>query len=215
MSASTSPFGKRISFGSIPAARDDGVDQIFLIFAIHDREPAGVTERAAVPAQHAIADGMKCAAPKSAGIDRQQIGDAIEHLARGFVREGEQQNVARVDPVLEQIGDAISERARFARARARDDEQRSGRRGHRRVVAAHSAPPRNRCGSMSTWAARCSVYSRDMERCGWERTAASVAQLSEQSPGSYWNAHDRPEPLTHRSRAWISMRAHPRRRIFR
>src|SRR5438034_1296823 len=62
----------------------DGIDQILLVLAIHNRETAGISESAAVPPQHAIAHRMKGAAPKSAGIDRQQIGDAIEHLPRGF-----------------------------------------------------------------------------------------------------------------------------------
>ena len=82
-------------------ARHYRIDQILLIFAVHNCEPARVTERAAVAAQHPVTDRVKCAAPKSAGIDRQQIRDAIEHLPRGFVREREQQNVARINSVLE------------------------------------------------------------------------------------------------------------------
>ena len=119
MSASTSPFGNRISFGSIPAARDDGVEQILLVFAVHDRESARIAERAAVPAQHAVADGMKRPAPEPARVDREEIRDAIEHLARGFVGEGEEQDVARIDAVLEQVGDAISQGARLAASRRR------------------------------------------------------------------------------------------------
>ena len=70
---------------------------------------------------------MKRPTPKPAGIDRQQIRDAIEHLSRGFVREREQQNISRIDPVLEQVGYAIGKRARFTGARAGDDQQRPGR----------------------------------------------------------------------------------------
>ncbi len=53
-----------------PRACDNGVDQIFLIFAVHDGEAAVVSERAAVAAQHPVSDRMKCAAPNSARVDR-------------------------------------------------------------------------------------------------------------------------------------------------
>jgi hypothetical protein len=77
---------------------------------------------------------MECPAPESARIHRQQIRDAIEHFARGFVREREQQNVSRIDPVLEQVRHAIGEGARFARARAGDHQDRPRRSGHRREL---------------------------------------------------------------------------------
>ena len=82
-----------------------------------------------VPAQKPVADGMKRAAPKRAQFAADQLGDAPHHLARGFVRERQQQNPVGRDALFEQIGDAIRERARLARARAGDDERRAGRRG--------------------------------------------------------------------------------------
>ena len=96
-----------------------------------------------MPAQHAIPDRVKRAAPKTARVDREKIRHAIEHLARSFVRKREQQDVARIDPVLDQVRDAISQRARLPAARARDDKQRTGG----AVTAAsccRSAPRRNR-----------------------------------------------------------------------
>ena len=53
-------------------------------------------------AQHPVPDRVKGPAPKSARIHRQQVRDPIQHLARGFVREGEEQYVPRIDAVLEQ-----------------------------------------------------------------------------------------------------------------
>ena len=134
MSASTSPFGKSDFLRIDSAARDHGVDQILLVFAIHDGESARISESAAVAAQHPVADGMKRPAPESARVDREEICDAIEHLARGFVGEGEEQDVARIDAVLEQVGDAIRQGARLAGAGAGDDQQRTRRRGHRGVL---------------------------------------------------------------------------------
>ncbi len=136
----TENLGQHIAFRESHLLRidsrrgDHGIDQILLIFAIHDGEPARIPERASMPAQHAISDRMKRAAPKSARVHRQQIRDAIEHLARGFVRKSEQQDIARVDAVLEQIRDAIGEGARLPAARAGDDQERTGRRRHRREL---------------------------------------------------------------------------------
>ena len=98
------------------------------------REPARIPERASMPAQHPIPDRVKGSAPESARVHRQKIRHAIEHLPRGFVRESEQQDIARIDAVLEQIGDAIGQRARLAAARAGDHQQRPRRRRHRREL---------------------------------------------------------------------------------
>ena len=73
---------------------------------------------------------MKCPTPESAGIDRQQIGDAIQHFTCSFVRECEQQNVARINPVFEQVGYAIGKGARLSRPRAGDDKEWAGRRSN-------------------------------------------------------------------------------------
>src|SRR5207249_6032964 len=59
-----------------PCAGYDSIDQILLIFAVHDREPALVAESGAVPAQNPVSYRMECATPKPAGIDWQQIRDA-------------------------------------------------------------------------------------------------------------------------------------------
>ena len=84
--------------------------------------------------QHSVSDRVKRPAPKPARIDRQQIRDAIEHLPRGFVGKGEQQDVSRIDSVFEQISDPVSKRARLPRARARDDQKRAGRSCYRREL---------------------------------------------------------------------------------
>ena len=117
-----------------PCAGYDSIDQILLIFAVHDREPARVTERGAVPAQDAVSHRMKCSAPESAGIERQQIRDAAQHFAGGFVRECEKQNVSRIDSVFQQVRNAIGEGACFPRARASDHKERTWRRSHCRKL---------------------------------------------------------------------------------
>ena len=75
-----------------------------------------------------------------------------EHLAGGAAREGEQEDPLRRDAALDEVRDAVDERARLARARAGDDEQRpvaerDGARllrvervGERRLVAGGKIP---------------------------------------------------------------------------
>ena len=87
-----------------------------------------------MPAQNPVPYRMECPATESTGINRQQICDAIQHLAGSFVREREQQNVSRIDAVLEQIRDAIGEGARISRAGASDHKDRSGRSSDRREL---------------------------------------------------------------------------------
>lgn len=77
-----------------------------------------------MPAEDFVADGMEGAAPKALGAVGQEVGNALQHFARGLVGEGQQENVGRLDPVFEQVGDAIGQRARLAAARAGDDEHR-------------------------------------------------------------------------------------------
>jgi hypothetical protein len=79
----------------------DGVDQILLIFAIHDGEPARITESAPVTAQYPVSDRVECPAPKAARIDGQQIRNSIEHLPRSFIRERQQQNISGINSVLQ------------------------------------------------------------------------------------------------------------------
>src|SRR6266508_605908 len=74
---------------------------------------------------------MKCPTPETAGIDRQQIGNAIQHFTGCFVREREQQNISRIDPVFEQVSHTIGKRSRFSRARAGDHKDRAGRGSYR------------------------------------------------------------------------------------
>ena len=85
-----------------------------------------------MPSQNPISHRMECSTPKSAGIDWQQIRDAIQHFTGSFVREREQQNISRIDPVLEQVRHAIREGARFSGASASDHKDRAGRSSDRR-----------------------------------------------------------------------------------
>ena len=98
--------------------------QVFGVALIHDREVAReaggrselpeqtVARRVERPALHA----------RRRGAD-EPLG-AREHLVRGAAREREEQNPLGRNAALDQVGDAIDERARLAGSGAGDDEQR-------------------------------------------------------------------------------------------
>ncbi len=79
-----------------------------------------------VGAEDAIADGVEGAAPEAGEIVRDQRGDALEHLARGLIRKGEEQDARGADAVLDEVGDAIGQRAGLAAAGAGDDQRGAG-----------------------------------------------------------------------------------------
>ena len=97
-------------------------------------KPAWKPAARRMPPQQAVSDGVKSAAPERGDIVREQSRHALEHLARGLVREGQQQDVRRRDAVFDQIRHAVSERARLAAPRPRDHQRRPRRRLHRRAL---------------------------------------------------------------------------------
>jgi len=92
----------------------DGIDQILLIFAVHDGEPARINQARSRARAEFGCPRRGTSRPK---IPLASTGNKFatrpEHFARGFVWEREQQDVGRIDPRLEQIRHAISKRPRL------------------------------------------------------------------------------------------------------
>ena len=88
----------------------------------------------AVHAQHEIGKGVKRPAGNlvAAAVD-QQTG-AADHLLGGAPGESEQEDRARIDALIDQMGDAVDQRASLAGAGAGDDQQRPLDRGRRLVL---------------------------------------------------------------------------------
>ena len=107
--------------------------EFLLVVLVEDRE-AGADAKGRTPAaEELVADRVEGAAP-----DARHAGDdalrAFEHLARGAVREREQQDALRRHALLHQIRHAVHERARLARAGGRQHEHRPVRRRRRRAL---------------------------------------------------------------------------------
>jgi hypothetical protein len=100
------------------------------VFLVEDREVRAVADRLGVPAEEPVGRRVERAAPDPPRIDGDELLDAREHLAGGLVGEGQQQDVRRIDAVLDQARNAVGEGAGFAAAGAGDDEDRAVARHH-------------------------------------------------------------------------------------
>lgn len=78
--------------------------------------------------------------PKGGEFAAEEIADAQHHFLGGFVGECQEQNALRGNALFEQERGAIGQRARFARAGARDHQRRAGRGRHRRALLVVQIP---------------------------------------------------------------------------
>ena len=122
-------LGEAALFGVDVAIGDDRLEQRLLVVAVEDGERAGEAEVFGVAAEDAAAEGGEGAGPEGGGVVRGEVADALGHLAGSLVGEGEEQDLAGIDGVVEQPGDAVGERAGFPGAGAGDDQRAAGRRG--------------------------------------------------------------------------------------
>ena len=102
------------------------LDQAKLIVGIEDGKIGLQPDELGMAAQDARADGMKSAEPLHA-FDRaaDQGPDAFLHLARGFVSEGDGQNLSRPGSMRgEDVGQARDEHARLAGSRPGQNQNR-------------------------------------------------------------------------------------------
>ncbi len=90
-----------------------------------DREVRLQPNAPGLAAQDPHARTVERADPHGPGARPDEGLDALAHLARGLVREGDRKDLARLHiAVVEQVGDPVRQHARLARTGARDDEQR-------------------------------------------------------------------------------------------
>ena len=127
-------LGEHIGFGKTFVARHTGIvdhalQEVGLILAVEDTEAGFESDDIRVAPQDAVADGVEGATPNAVGIGSEQFGNASGHFAGRFVGEGEEEDLPRLDPVLEQPGHAVGERACLAAAGAGDDQRGATRRG--------------------------------------------------------------------------------------
>lgn len=93
-----------------------------------DRERRGEAEALRLAAQDPHARAVEGHDPHGVGARSDELLDALLHLARGLVGEGDREDLPRVHPALgQQVGDPVRQHPGLARARPGDDEQRGAR----------------------------------------------------------------------------------------
>ena len=101
------------------------LDQAPLVGRVVDRELARVAEPVGVGAQHPRAGGVERHHPHRAGGAADEQLDPLAHLLRRLVGERDREDLVRARLLgAHQVGDAVGEHARLARAGAREDQQR-------------------------------------------------------------------------------------------
>ena len=99
-----------------------------LIVGVVNLEIARQAEAWGFTAQKPRGEGMKCADPgivKRESLADQQVADAFLHLPGGLIRERHRKNRAAGNALIDQVGDAIRDGARFARPGAGQNQYRS------------------------------------------------------------------------------------------
>ena len=114
--------------GVDPAAVHHGLQQVLLIFTIHDRETFAIAQTLRIPAQQFVADAVKRAAPEPLHIHRHQHRHTIQHLTRRLVGERQQQDLLGQHAIVQQPGHAIGQRPRLARSCPGNDQRLPRRR---------------------------------------------------------------------------------------
>ena len=106
---------------------DDRLDDALLVVRVEDDEVAFHGQVFGLASQQPRTDGVERAEHHPLrGFLAEQGLDAMLHLARGFVGERHRQDLIRTDSLgRDQIGDALSEDARLAGSRSREDESGS------------------------------------------------------------------------------------------
>ena len=101
------------------------LDQAALVGGVVDRELARVAEPVGVGAQHAGAGGVEGHDPHRAGGAADEQLDALAHLLRGLVGEGDGEDLVRARLAgAHQVGDPVGEDAGLAGAGAGEDQER-------------------------------------------------------------------------------------------
>ena len=111
-----------------PLRLQELLDQPRLVVGVQNGEIALEPDQLGMAAQHAYADGVEGAEPHAVGRAADQARHAVEHFARGLVREGYGQDLR--GPGLtgqQQMGDAGRQNAGFAGSGAGQDQQGAAR----------------------------------------------------------------------------------------
>jgi len=98
--------------------------QVLGVRAVHEREALRIARFLRVAAQHGIGEGVEGAAAGPGERPAQHQPRAVQHFLAGAAGEGQKQDVLWRDVALHQMRQAVDDGARFAAARAGNDQHR-------------------------------------------------------------------------------------------
>ena len=104
---------------------DNGFQQVAAVRGFVDGERLRIAYPFGVLAQNPRENRVERAHPdEAAAVVGQHGGNARAHLLGSLVRKGEGQNVVRLDPLFDHVGDTRGQHTRLARPGARNDKRR-------------------------------------------------------------------------------------------
>ncbi len=116
---------RRVALGVDPELVDAPFQHPQRVRLVVDREAARVAEALGVGAEHPRAGGVERHHPHRPGRAPDQLADALAHLRRRFVGEGDREDLPRPGRAgREQVGDAAGQDPGLAGPGAGDDQQR-------------------------------------------------------------------------------------------
>ena len=135
---------RRVALGIEIEVLDHHGHEPLRVGGVVDREVRGDAEPGGLPAEDAHARRVEGHHPHGAGGGPDQRGNPLLHLAGGLVGEGDREDLGGPHTLLaDEMGDALGEHARLARAGSRHDEQGAAAMGHGfllgRVEVGHGA----------------------------------------------------------------------------
>ena len=176
------PFlGNFLSLLSRSSSWQTAAHQRFRIAPVVDGEPRVETEFRAVDPQQACADAMKRAAPHIAAdvLLPEHVAHSLQHLGGRAAGERQEQQAVRRNALRDQVGHAMHQRRRLARAGSGDDQQRlvavQGRGSLRSVQRSQDA--RSDCPLAADVAARSTVNATWRSRRAGRGSVGGRARL--------------------------------------
>ena len=117
------PFSQHFRFGKVKPLDDPNLFVVFFVtflpemdrvVPIHDRKVGLESDLGGINPKEPMAHRMEGPSPQTAEIPTKEGVDSVHHLPSRLVGKGEEEDLLRRDPLIEEIDDAVCERAGLA-----------------------------------------------------------------------------------------------------
>ena len=101
------------------------LDELAGVVAVGNREVRAEAYEAGMTSKETVADAVERAAPDPPGLVTGDVAGALKHFRCGAVGERQEQNRIGGDSLVDEVGHAVDEGLRLARARRSEHQQRT------------------------------------------------------------------------------------------